>query len=120
NYSSEIQAFTLLPIAAFIILAMVISKRCKNFNLGLLGEEIVGQKLEIQLREFPYTVFHDIINESNGMTSNVDHLAIGPGGIIVVESKMRRKSGDERLIFNGKTIGEANGKKYPGPINQLK
>ena len=62
----------------------------RNYRLGWHCEAIIGQQLET-CRSLGYSVFHDVEYEANGRKFNVDHLLIGPAGVIVVETKGRTK-----------------------------
>lgn len=75
-----------------------------NLTRGLDGERAVAECLD-ELRAHGYRVFHDIPSQRDG-GANVDHLAIGPGGIFVIETKTRRKptGRDARVTFDGETL----------------
>ena len=64
-------------------------KDTRNILLGEEGERAVGEKLE-HLKADGYVVLHDIPSQRSG-GANIDHLAIGSGGIFVVETKTRNK-----------------------------
>lgn len=64
--------------------------RYRDIRLGYLGERAVGDAL-LPVIEAGYKVFHDVPAEVNEMTFNVDHVAIGPGGVFAIETKTRRK-----------------------------
>ena len=64
--------------------------RHRNDRLGYLGERAVGEAL-VPLQSAGYFVFHDIPAEGGGHKFNVDHVAVGPGGVFAVETKTRRK-----------------------------
>ncbi|HEX2851876.1 MAG TPA: nuclease-related domain-containing protein [Opitutaceae bacterium] len=57
-----------------------------KYRLGFRGERLVGQELD-QLLSKGYRVFHDVPFEG----FNVDHVAVGPAGVFVIETKARRK-----------------------------
>ena len=61
-----------------------------NEYLGFFGERYVAECLE-PLKSKGWFIFHDI--QCDGATGkfNLDHVAVGPGGIWVVETKTRRK-----------------------------
>jgi hypothetical protein len=98
---------TLVTIIPFLIFACIYGlKRIKNirtYRLGFIGEQVVGQELEIA-RSMGYVVFHDIYNEDKKF--NVDHIAIGKAGIIVVETKAKSKpkKGSTEITYEGKKI----------------
>ncbi|MEO6244603.1 MAG: nuclease-related domain-containing protein [Opitutaceae bacterium] len=78
-----------------------------NHELGWFGERVVGDLLA-PLERQGWRVFHDVPREGRGQTFNVDHVAIGPGGIFVIETKTRRKKAqsDEGhvVVFDGKVL----------------
>lgn len=76
-------------------------KRAKRFGLGGRGEMVVGQLLET-LRAKGYRVYHDI--PGNGY--NIDHVIIGPGGVLVIETKTvsKRTSGDPTISYDGRRV----------------
>lgn len=57
-----------------------------RYRLGFRGERLVGQELD-QLLAKGYRVFHDVPFAG----FNIDHVAVGPVGVFVVETKARRK-----------------------------
>lgn len=80
----------------------------RAFRLGLEGERTVGALLE-DLRRSGYRILHDIPN-ARKPTFNIDHVAIGPGGVFAIETKTYSKVGtrsekirvvDGRLIIPG-------------------
>ncbi len=72
--------------------------RLRAIRLGMEGERAVGQFLE-RLREQGYHVFHDVLAEG----FNVDHILIGPAGVLTIETKTWSKPvrGDARIAFDG-------------------
>lgn len=75
--------------------------RLRRLRQGLEGERAVGQFLE-RLRERGYVVFHDVV----GAGFNVDHVLIGPKGVVTVETKTWAKplTGQAKIVFDGETI----------------
>lgn len=63
-----------------------------DYELGFLGERAVGEELN-QMLVRGYEVFHDVPFEGRpgSKNFNIDHVAIGPGGVFVIETKTRRK-----------------------------
>ncbi|WP_018969045.1 nuclease-related domain-containing protein [Rubritalea marina] len=70
-------------------------KDLMNYSLGFDGERCVGAELTPLLRK-GYYVYHDFLFDMRpgGETSNfnIDHIAIGPEGIFIIETKAKRKS----------------------------
>lgn len=80
-------------------------KQRRKLYLGLDAELAVGQELN-HLMLHGCRVFHDFPAKS----FNIDHVVIGPGGVIAVETKGRAKrdqgggSADAKVIFNGEYL----------------
>lgn len=96
----------LLPFALFFIRRL--SKRLQLRNLlrlGLDAEMAVGQELNHLMRHGCY-VYHDFPAEE----FNIDHVVIGPSGVIAVETKGRAKpdkgrgTADAQVIYDGKDL----------------
>ncbi|MCZ6672742.1 MAG: nuclease-related domain-containing protein [Verrucomicrobia bacterium] len=60
--------------------------RRRNYNLGLQGERLVAEHLNLLMLE-GYRVFHDLQFEG----FSVDHALVGPGGVFAIKTRMRRK-----------------------------
>lgn len=95
------------PIAVFIRMSLwrrSFVREADNILLGHDGERVVADCLD-ELRAHGYRIFHDIPSQRD-VGANVDHLAIGPGGIFVIETKTRRKptGRDARVTFDGETL----------------
>jgi hypothetical protein len=73
----------------------------RQLKLAEEGERKVGQELE-QLRELGYEVFHDV----PGPSFNVDHVLVGPAGLLCVETKTWRKpvDRDAKIRFDGEVV----------------
>ena len=79
--------------------AHYVIKRAKDVEHGALAEE----KVALQLSGLPegYYGFHDVSFDG----FNIDHVALGPGGIFVLETKSHGGTIDARdntLLLNGK------------------
>jgi len=99
---------------------IVVIKERRNLFLGLDAEIAVGQELN-QLMLGGVRVFHDFPAEN----FNIDHIAIGPGGVFAIETKGRAKpdngggKADALIVFDGKRLN------FPGwfetePLAQAK
>jgi hypothetical protein len=78
-----------------------------NRYLGYFGERVVAEHLD-ELKQEGWRIFHDVPGESrNGASFNIDHVAVGPGGVFAIETKTRRKGSarpgfdDHRVYFDG-------------------
>jgi len=110
--------FVLLLAVVFVIYRFLkILPVARNLRQGAEGERAVGQYLE-GLREKGYKVFHDII--AGGF--NLDHVAIGPGGVFTIETKTWSKParGEAVIHFNGSELRVLDGPGNPNPIIQAK
>jgi len=83
-------------------------RRCDH-ELGLYGERVVGDALAV-LERHGWRIFHDFPREARGKKFNIDHIAVGPGGVFAIETKSPRK-GDARpgtedhvVIYNGEML----------------
>ncbi len=79
-----------------------------NYWLGLRGEQAVGGILDT-LHGDHIAVFHDLEIKENGHSRNIDHLILTRCGVILVETKARRKKRDVtgekwKLKYDGKRI----------------
>ncbi len=62
-----------------------------NYRLGFDGERHTAQTLMPLLGE-GYELFHDLeFKDATGKPFNIDHVLLGPAGVIVVETKTRSK-----------------------------
>lgn len=85
--------------------------------LGVLGERIVATQLA-ELACEGHIVVHDL----QCANMNIDHLIIGPKGIFVVETKMRSKPVDKRIVVavEGEGIRVDGGPLDSSPIRQVR
>jgi hypothetical protein len=106
----------LIGLAVFLIamcccvfwLAGRIERREREY-LGFFGERVVADSLE-PMKVKGWFIVHDVPCSSGNVKFNLDHVAVGPGGIWVVETKTRRKGrarmGKDRnkVLFDGTKI----------------
>ncbi|MGC3873675.1 nuclease-related domain-containing protein [Halomonas sp. GXIMD04776] len=76
-----------LLVLLFCFLLMLDYQRIRRIKFGLACELAVGQELERLIRPetHPYFVFHDIPSD----TFTIDHVAVTPHGLFVVETRAR-------------------------------
>ncbi len=111
----------LLTFAAIVIVALAIRRfrlaksKADNLRKGLKGEHSIGQLLQTELLPIGYHVFHDCCFEG----FNVDHVAIGPGGVFAIETKAWFKPHpDTKVHYDGEKV-TINGKEPErDPIRQ--
>lgn len=101
----------------------------QNYRLGFDGERFVASELE-PLAARGYRVFHDFIVDTKpgdeATNFNIDHIAVGPEGVFVFETKAKRKAtapidpelNEHELSFDGKTIKFPDGSYTTEPIEQ--
>ena len=77
--------------------------------LGFFGERYVAEWLD-PLKMEGWFVFHDVPCEGATGKFNIDHVAVGPGGVWLIETKTRRKGRarpgfkDHEVVFEGGPI----------------
>jgi len=77
--------------------------------LGYFGERFVAEQLD-SLKAHGWKVFHDVPGEAHEKKFNLDHVAVGPGGVYVIETKTRRKGAarpgrkDNVVYFDGHVL----------------
>ena len=95
-------------IAAGVLLFRFLHRRRNDF-LGYLGERLVAEYLQPLFAE-GYRIFHDVPAEGRQRNFNLDHVVVGPTGIVIVETKTcRKKKGREGseehvVIYDGKSL----------------
>jgi hypothetical protein len=99
-------------VGSFILAARWFTERAREYHnryLGYFGERIVAEHLD-PLKQTGWRVFHDVPAQNNGTKFNVDHVAVGPQGVFVIETKTRRKGGarpgfdDHKVYFDGRSL----------------
>ncbi|HEY4301269.1 MAG TPA: nuclease-related domain-containing protein [Candidatus Didemnitutus sp.] len=85
------------------------TKEIGNRYLGYFGERVVAEHLD-QLKAAGWRVFHDVPCEAGKAKFNIDHIAVGAGGVFVLETKTRRKGSarpgfdDHKVFFDGRSL----------------
>ena len=75
-------------------------------RLGLRGEQAVAEKL-LELAPDGYRAFHDFPAAKDW---NIDHVVVGPAGVITIETKTRSKrkappdKKDQEVLYDGKVL----------------
>lgn len=81
-------------------------KKARSYRLGARGEEFMGEELA-KVMPAGYRVFHDV---PGGPDWNLDHVAVGPGGVFAIETKTRRRREplphrkENEVVFNGEEL----------------
>lgn len=97
----------LAGIAVVVLLIVRNAREMSNRYLGYCGERVVSEHLR-PLERRGWVVLHDV-PATGSRPFNLDHVAIGPGGVFVIETKAPRKyasapSPGHRLAFDGRAI----------------
>ncbi|WP_442887381.1 nuclease-related domain-containing protein [Congregicoccus parvus] len=82
-----------ITVALLVVTGAWILRSLRNIGnhcLGYFGERVVAEALEPLLSR-GYRVFHDVPMEGRNWRANIDHVVVGPTGIVVVETKAIRK-----------------------------
>jgi hypothetical protein len=99
-------------VAAFIFSSRWFTAKARessNRYLGYFGERLVAEYLE-PLKAQGWRIFHDVPALANGNKFNIDHIAVGPSGVFIIETKTRRKGGarpgfdDHKVYFDGHAL----------------
>lgn len=84
-------------------------ERFRAYRLGYLGERAVGDQLTPLIAQ-GYAVFHDIPATGAKKPFNLDHVAVGPSGVALIETKTRRKGRarpgfkDHEVTYDGQQL----------------
>jgi hypothetical protein len=80
----------------------------RNWRLGARGEQAVAESLaDPKLSAAGYRAFHDLSGDGQW---NIDHVAVGPGGVFVIETKacVRRKATrdqpEHKVVYDGRML----------------
>ena len=77
--------------------------------LGFFGERVVAESLE-PMKASGWRIFHDVPCETGREKFNIDHVAIGPGGVYAIETRTRPRDGaregrdDYKVFFDGEQL----------------
>lgn len=101
-----------LLVMLFCFLLIRDYQRIRRLKLGLACELAVGQELERLVRPdaHPYHIFHDIPAD----TYTIDHVAVTPHGVFVVETRARTQPVDPRGVSQDRVVVERQRLRFPG------
>jgi Nuclease-related domain len=103
-----------LAAAGCAVMAWRRLKQIRDYRRGLAGEQAVAEQLQ-PLFASGYRVFHDIPCENGSAKWNIDHVAVGAGGVFAIETKYRTKrpgrngGRDQDATYDGHRIEFASG-----------
>lgn len=112
NLAATVVSCVALFAAGSVIVVMrvlALMKERGEVRLGLAGERSVAEELQ-PLMSLGYRVFHDVPLTRNDITTeNLDHVAVGPHGLVVIETKTRSIStipyaGKQEVTFDGERL----------------
>ena len=83
-------------------------REARQYQAGLRGEQAVAEALASpDVTRAGYVSFHDVPGDGDW---NIDHIAVGPGGVVVLETKARAKRRsinhlkDHEVEFDGRIL----------------
>lgn len=105
-------ALSTLLVLVFCFLLIRDFQRIRRLKLGLACELAVGQELERLIRPegHPYFVFHDVPGDGRSL----DHVAVTPHGIFVVETRARPPALSPGGQEDNRVVVEAERLRFPG------
>ncbi|MDT8879389.1 nuclease-related domain-containing protein [Halomonas saccharevitans] len=105
-------ALSTLLVLVFCLLLIRDFQRIRRLKLGLACELAVGQELERLIRPegHPYFVFHDVPGDGRSL----DHVAVTPHGIFVVETRARPPALSTGGQEDNRVVVEATRLRFPG------
>ncbi len=112
----------LLAMAAVLLALWRYTRRAgeklDDLVLGRSGEIAVAEQLTKLIAD-GYQILHDIPHDPRNENSpNIDHVAIGPGGVFVIETKTRSKGDHHEIVFDGHQLTIAGHEINEGAIGQ--
>lgn len=87
-----------------------LKKKCKNYKLGYVAEQAIGQELQEFSRLLGAKVFHDFIEPNKKSKFNIDHIVVSKKGIFCLETKAISKPAAEEFKKEGSRLTYAEGK----------
>lgn len=112
SLSSSSHPVALVAYGASFLAAMIYTgkqlfgtcREMRNKRLALYGERVTGDQL-MELAEHGYAIFHDVPCQGGGGRFNLDHVVVGQGTVVVVETKTYRKPRDvpdaQKVTYDG-------------------
>jgi len=89
--------------------------------LAFFGERVVAEFLE-PLKVSGWRIFHDVPCETGREKFNIDHIAIGPGGVYAIETRTRPKGSaregrdDYKVFYDGEQLNWPWGEDQHGVV----
>ncbi len=123
----EAWGFLIVAVPTTIVMIRIIQARLttmRTARLGFLGECVVAENLA-SLASDGWRIFHDVpMTGDGGKAFNIDHIAVGPGGVVAVETKTFSKSREHitrgnELRIEGEKVVFPDGR-WKTPLKQAK
>jgi hypothetical protein len=93
--------------------------------LSYFGERVVAECLE-PMKSRGWRIFYDVPCETGREKFNIDHVAVGPGGVFAVETRTQRRNGaregrdDYKVFFDGEQLNWPWGEDQDGTDEAIK
>lgn len=98
----------------FIIKMRRALKKRMKYRLGFEGERHTAQAIEILIKD-GYSIYHDFPGKkADGTVFNIDHVLIGPAGVIIIETKARSKNPSLKGQDSAKVLYDGRKIQFPG------
>ena len=98
-----------VPGAWVAVVAFRRLREVRNLRLGLRGEQAVAEVLH-EIGDCGFRAFHDL---PGGENWNIDHVAVGPGGVFLIETKARRRRASRSQQPNHVVVYDGKALKFP-------
>lgn len=89
-------------------------RAARQWQLGADGERHTAQAIQ-SLAAYGCEFFHDLpFKDPSGRTFNIDHVVLAPWGVLVIETKARRKANDQKGPDSAKVKFDGAALRFPG------
>ncbi|CAN5437866.1 hypothetical protein BH09VER1_BH09VER1_56430 [soil metagenome] len=116
------RTITTWGLAVIGIIALIIASRrllkplreARQWQLGADGERHTAQAIQ-SLAAYGCEFFHDLpFTDASGRVFNIDHVVLAPWGVLVIETKARRKAKDLKGPESAKVKFDGAALRFPG------
>ncbi|CAN5444147.1 hypothetical protein BH09VER1_BH09VER1_54250 [soil metagenome] len=108
---------TVTIIGAVIVVSIRLRKplrEARRWQLGADGERHTAQAIQ-SLAAYGCEFFHDLaFKDASGRVFNIDHVVLAPWGVLVIETKARRKAKDQKGPESAKVKFDGAALRFPG------
>ncbi len=89
-------------------------REARQWQLGADGERHTAQAIQ-SLAAYGCEFFHDLpFTDASGRIFNIDHVVLAPWGVLVIETKARRKAKDQKGPDSAKVKFDGAALRFPG------